>query len=517
MLAGNIARVAALSCVTLAMSGCETANQFSPEMTDRALAYNQAVAVSTNQLLLVNIVRASEREPRYFTRFGSNLAQAGFTGSLALTLPIAELNGGTSVGSIGATPGASTGNTVTLDNLDDRKYQVGANAPIDGTTVEEYWHQGLQPDVLGLLFLDTISVPVAEFDTLNAQAIVLCDTAKRPTVSRFCFTLNVALNPQKPGKTLKLSDCVAGAPRTRKGSADYVVFINDPSWDSYGGETHPETCFVIVLRTLLALGLHPVDNKSASVVAKDIDDTISKDAHFRTEMIKASLSVKVEKGNKSSVSKQNSSTVFELEPDVVEALANAADCGIFDKSQDFAGLFASADDRDALGYTQTPAKTPAAGCDHHDAKVKAALGDLKIDLHIRSFESVIYYLGEIARSEAAGENYVAVPVLGRSPWSKPSADSIYEEPLFDVESGAPHANAPVVTRDDHGAAYWIPDFCDTDSTRASNIARAAKVPACSTEYPNHESLTVLTIINQLWGLQKEPDGNAATPTVSIGK
>jgi hypothetical protein len=516
MLAENFARVVVLSCGALAVSGCGSVNQFSPEMTDRALAYNQAVAVSTNQLLLINVVRASEREPRYFTRFGSNLAQAGFTGSLALTLPIAELNGGTSVGSAAMTPGASTGNTVTLDNLDDRKYQVGANAPIDGTTVEQYWHQGLQPDVLGLLFLDTISVPVAEFDTLNAQTAVLCD-AKRPTVSRFCFALNVALNPQKPGKTLTLSDCVAAAPRTRKGNADYVMFINDPSWDSYGGETHPETCFVIALRTLLALGLHPVDNRSTTVVAKDIDDNVSKDAHFRTEMIKASLSVKVEKGNKSSVSKQDSSTTFALEPDVTEALTNAADCGIFDKSRDFPGLFASADDREALGYTQAPANTPDAGCAHHDAKVKAALSDLKIDLHIRSFESVIYYLGEIARSEAAGDSYVAVPVLGRAPWSKPSADSLYEEPLFDVEGGAPHAGAPVVTKDDHGATYWIPDFCDADATRASGIARAAEVPACSTEYPNHESLTVLTIVNQLWGLQKEPDGNAATPTVSIGK
>ncbi len=517
MFVGNFARVVALSCGALAVSGCESANQFSPEMTDRALAYNQAVAVSTNQLLLINIVRASEREPRYFTRFGSNLAQAGFTGSLGLALPIAELNGGTSVGSIGATPGVSTGNTVTLDNLDDRKYQVGANAPIDATTVEQYWHQGLQPDVLGLLFLDTISVPVAEFDTLDAQIAAQCDATKRPTVSRFCFTLNVALNPQIAGRTIKLSDCVASAPRTRKGGADYVMFINDPSWDSFVGETHPETCFVIALRTLLALGLHPVDNRSTTVVAKDIDDTVSKDAHFRTEMIKASLSVKVEKGNKSSVSKQDSSTAFELDPDVVAALTNAADCGISGNVRDFPALFASADARAALGYSQAAAKMPDPGCVHHDAGVKAALSDLKIDLHIRSFESVIYYLGEIARSEAAGANYVAVPVLGRAPWSTPSADSIYEEPLFDVESGEPHQKAPVVTRDDHGATYWIPDFCDADGTRASNIARAAKVPACSTEYPNHESLTVLTIVNQLWGLQKEPDGNAATPTVSIGK
>jgi hypothetical protein len=139
MLLKTFVRTLALSCGVLATTGC----QYSPEMTQRALAYNEAVATSTNQQILLNIIRASERKPRYFTRFGANSAQTSISGSLATTFPVFEFNGGSSTGSIIPSPSASTGNSVTLDNLDDKKCQVGAMQPVSLSTIDQFWKQGI--------------------------------------------------------------------------------------------------------------------------------------------------------------------------------------------------------------------------------------------------------------------------------------------------------------------------------------------------------------------------------------
>ena len=83
---GNIVRVLALSAAITGLGAC----QFSPDIPTRAIDYNRAVAHTTNEILLLNIMRASDREPRYFTRLGTNSAQSGVTGGVSLSLPVPE-------------------------------------------------------------------------------------------------------------------------------------------------------------------------------------------------------------------------------------------------------------------------------------------------------------------------------------------------------------------------------------------------------------------------------------------
>ena len=52
------------------------------------LAYNRAVASSTNQVLLLNVVRASERLPTYYTRLEGDAASMALTPSSSLSLPL---------------------------------------------------------------------------------------------------------------------------------------------------------------------------------------------------------------------------------------------------------------------------------------------------------------------------------------------------------------------------------------------------------------------------------------------
>src|ERR1700691_3854790 len=88
---------AALLCAVFACAAC----QYSPDMLDRTVAYNRTVANSTNQVLLLNIVRASQRLPTYYTRLEGDAASLALTPNGSLSLPLnnprsfeSDINGG---------------------------------------------------------------------------------------------------------------------------------------------------------------------------------------------------------------------------------------------------------------------------------------------------------------------------------------------------------------------------------------------------------------------------------------
>src|SRR5580698_7217987 len=139
----GIARSVAFACAAIVCAAC----QYSPDMLDRTLAYNRAVANSTNQVLLLNVVRASERLPTYYTRLEGDASSLALSPNASLNLPLVnthsfenDLNTSpTGAVTSGATKGitslagiagafglsASESNLLTLQTLDDQKYQNG--------------------------------------------------------------------------------------------------------------------------------------------------------------------------------------------------------------------------------------------------------------------------------------------------------------------------------------------------------------------------------------------------------
>src|ERR1700758_4313359 len=78
-------------CVGLAawvLSGCAKT-----QMDYNVLSYDNAIADSANQLLLLNAVRASQHYPRSFTSVGQLQAVPPITGNLASTLTFSGLAG----------------------------------------------------------------------------------------------------------------------------------------------------------------------------------------------------------------------------------------------------------------------------------------------------------------------------------------------------------------------------------------------------------------------------------------
>ena len=122
---------------------CCAACEYAPTMLDRTVAYNRAVANSTNQVLLLNVVRASQRRPTYYTRLEGDAASMGLTPNGSLNMPLNNPHSfetDTNFGATGAVTGAATkavgslasivsglglqaseSNLMTLQTLDDQK------------------------------------------------------------------------------------------------------------------------------------------------------------------------------------------------------------------------------------------------------------------------------------------------------------------------------------------------------------------------------------------------------------
>ena len=133
----------------------------------------------------------------------------------------------------------------------------------------------------------------------------------------------------------------------------------------------------------------------------------------------------------------------------------------------------------------------------------------KIALSTRSFEGMIYYLGETLRHE---EDQDADPltfprVLGRNPALSGGG---YYEIMFYGSSHLNSGDAAVSVRDDTGTTYAIPKSC-----MAASPSQSSGQVTCSSEYPDNESLPLMNFVNQVWGLQKESVQGPTSPLVVV--
>ena len=444
------------ACAVLTLAGCE----YSPDTVTRSTSYNTAVAEATNQILLHNIVRAAQRQPRYFTRLGSNSASTTITPNIGLSLPFSGIgNGGGAAGGQ-----SSVQNVLTLDNLDDATYQGGALKQFSVAAVGHFWYEGLQPDALGLLLFNAIQIPVAELPALKDTLDKFC--AEHGKTQIFCGTEASLVAAQGLTGRFDPANCwnpdqVAIRYQNR---TNYAVYINDPALENLDGARHPELCFQIVLRALLALGLHPEGDTD---FALDTEPAVHIVQH----------------------------------PAFQEGVLHCTD--------------PEKRDVHCLRQIQHALKTKAIAV---KAPQPPELADLEIRISLRSFEGVIYYLGDVVRSQGGAEAVgtsarpYMLAVLGRQPWGEPR--SIYEEQFFVLQRGAETARPDMATTDDRGSVYWMPPVCLADSPSRPQALDAAR--NCSVEFPDHESLAVLSLVNLLWGLEKYPSPTTTIKTIAVG-
>jgi hypothetical protein len=531
----------------IGLAGC----QYAPGIAERSTAFNEAVADASNALLLRNIVRASERLPTYYSRIQGNLASGSVTPSLGVTFPLTKsfsyesdtgagkaITGTKSIDLFGAFSGTAglsgaEANTLTLQTMDDQKYQAGMMKALDFTQLKGYFDEGYSRDLLMLMFVAKVSV--------NSKLIPQIDEAvnercKEPVSEQDYDCQYIVSDPYRFNFASggwsdhwSLQTCVNNHAAHKNASRGSVDFSNDAAQEilppgSVADRTaiaHSQMCFEILLQDLLLLGLDitPSGSLASEVVDDNVPVKTANDPTFRLEMVKQNMKIVTALGAKVAI-------LCRTKPDSVaftltfpHAAGSKADnlAAILQADENESQLKDVADEnknRCAEAQKANPpatsgAKTTEVSETAPETPRPIRLNDKDLSFTERSFEGMIYYLGEIVRADESGVDPMSiVRVHGRNPAINGAA---YTESLFYASSALDAADAALSVKADSGKTYYLANLC-TNSIRLASPKKDPRL-GCSTEFPDNESTAVITLLNQVWGLQKEYSGPPAQPVI----
>jgi hypothetical protein len=443
MLGKSITRLMSVAAVAIAIGACG----YSPVIIEDTISYNRAVAISTDQMLLLNIIRASKREPTYYTRLEGNTESTGLSTTNSLTLPFSKTKA-TNINPPTGTPsavytlagiaasiglGASDSSVLTLQTLDDKKYENGLMFPLDGSYVELYWHEGFQKDLLLLFFVNSIDAKRSELDQIKKDLFEQCGS-KPKELEKLC-TAYKQIPYDLTGPT-----CAPGD------DAD-LTYINDPAIEGDSGRS--QACFRKLILGLIAAGLEMDDAKAEKAVEKHIAAALIDNPKIRTEIIKEGLDVvpdQTEPKKYVSLCKQASGgAIFVLDQDDFDSV-----------KQNIENTKRTAAEKAGKPYKKDKPDSCESTDDDSPADVAKQIPDiasLDIKINLRTFEGVNYYLGEIARAGTGRvpPGHVIVPVLSRNGTSP-------NEDIFVVLNEDPGGKIATDVRDSLLCSWQMPQL-----------------------------------------------------------
>jgi hypothetical protein len=122
--------------------------------------YNLIVEKVQNEVLLLNIVRASKRYPMYFTGFSALRGNMAYSfGSGSMTVPFGRVGTGLD-GAYSIAPSVSFTNNPNFDVVvwDAKEFSSGLMAPVTMETIDYYLQQGWPREILWHLFVNRIQI-----------------------------------------------------------------------------------------------------------------------------------------------------------------------------------------------------------------------------------------------------------------------------------------------------------------------------------------------------------------------
>ncbi len=146
------------------LSGCAAQHQLHRVAVD----YNEMVAETSDELTLLNIVRAAHRYPMHFTTVSSLRGNASFSTSASLSPSFpgtnitdapggkTSVNEGTDVSS-SLSVSASSSPSFDVAVLNTENFQRGIMNPVPASLVDSYIAQGWRDDLIAALFIERIT------------------------------------------------------------------------------------------------------------------------------------------------------------------------------------------------------------------------------------------------------------------------------------------------------------------------------------------------------------------------
>jgi hypothetical protein len=184
-LMGNrlIVAITVLGSVLVLLCGCTRA-----ELESKAEAYNSAIAESSNQQILLNAVRASQRAPMSFVSFGDVAASPTFSGSAAGTFNFDPLG----LTTYALNPTLNVGGGFTsfgMSNLNSSEFMTAVQKPVDKTIVQ-YFNDLKFPEELTLLvFVQSYVIGRGQYDKITSAVGAKCASRADARTEEICQRL----------------------------------------------------------------------------------------------------------------------------------------------------------------------------------------------------------------------------------------------------------------------------------------------------------------------------------------
>jgi hypothetical protein len=438
-----LAALAAAACVGL--SGCTVERNFSHNL----VAANSAEQNAFNQVLLLNILRSRVREPRAYSRFTALRGSASVTSGVGLAVPflpgISASNPAGASSAVSVTPGISDD----VAPLDDQDFYRGILTPVTKATWALYQDQGWPPDLLFHLLVERFEIGKADFGRFDAAVAKVCDAAAGDHDRSW----------ECAAWTQSNDGTCAGVPwETTRGDKRIVILSNEP------GDRCERLQFERFSYGLLALGFRIVERNSEPI-GPPIDASSFHDLAWMEKLKDSGLAI-VPLLDKAGNPVQGKYMLRSADTTYAVQLTNYPVERNVDNSAAAAEVKLLVNP--ALAEQNQADRTP---------------GTLSITITTRSPDSVIYYLGEIARAQ--------LPPRGNEP--KPPTEYRAGGPalqLLNLEEG--EVSDPAVSVGFDGKTYSVARGEDDHTMQAFELMK--QIFALYNKAASAPATTAVTIV-----------------------
>lgn len=356
----------AVLAASFALSGCGTDVHVADELT----TFNEAQQKGTAQLILLNILRARERQPLAYSHFDVLRGGISASGTAGLAVPFgagaAAFTNSLATG-IGVTPGISQD----VKPQDDQDFYRGILTPLSAETWALYQDQDWDPDLLFHLFVEDIKLTQDDFDTVVHATADLCrEHAGVSGVANACSDLartNAAIGG--------LGGC---APDTYLVNGQPLLkLMNDP------GDHCRQFQYDALTQSLTILGFHIAEETSKADVGPAMAATSFKDTQWPFALKGSNVEITGSGGTYQFKTVSKSFAVV-LSNMPCPASANVALAATSELGADIRQM--AKEDKAFVAAHGAPQ-----GCEHRTL--------LQIGITTRSPDGMLYYMGEVARAQ----------------------------------------------------------------------------------------------------------------------
>jgi hypothetical protein len=162
------------------------------ELETKAEAYNEAIAGSNNEAILLNAVRASQRAPMSFVALGQVLSLPTFSGTAPATFNFDTLiRGGLTTYSLAPTANVGGGfQSFTMDNLNMNKFMERMRQPIERKLIDYFVDLGWPEELTELLFIASVKIKPEVRDWIERTAIAKCAAPPDERTKQICAAID---------------------------------------------------------------------------------------------------------------------------------------------------------------------------------------------------------------------------------------------------------------------------------------------------------------------------------------